>query len=207
MAASLPLVLTKALENLPVVMNSQEILYNCPGHEGTAIRKDKLANLIAGISVLIRTTCLQHGGLFCLITKNWARPLTVVEFSRLSGFSERTGARVIDYLVKMGWATSRQIKRKNPRTGQMEVSAGIRSFTRKFWEALRLWEMFKAASEWAKNNARRAFLLPFKAISVKARAVATKVGDLVKPFLARLDDAARVKFHCNQIRKTIRQNK
>lgn len=202
--AALPLLITKALENLSGLLQSRDVLYNCPGHEGIRIRKDKLANIKTGISVLIRSVCFQHEGLFCLIGQSWARPLTVVEFARLAQFSERTAARIIAYLVGNGWAESKQIKRKNPKTGLLEVSAGLRSFTPKFWKALGLYESFKAACKWAKQHAKRAFLLPFKAISLKTKNTATSVVNLVKPALESLE-CMRIKENCAKILLKIRQ--
>lgn len=201
-----PLIITKALENLQALLHSRDVLYNCPGHEGVRIRKDKLANIQSGVSVLIRSVCFQHKGLFCLMGQSWATPLTVAEFARLARFSERTAARVIAYLVSMGWAKSRQIRRKNYKTGQIEVSTGLRRFTEKFWKDLGLWEMFKSSCEWAKINAKRAFLLPFKAIKLKTKKIAESVANLVKPALESLE-SKRIKKECNKILTMLRQYK
>lgn len=207
-AASLPILITTALNSLPALMASEDVIYKCPGHEGIAMRADKRGNIQKGLTVLVRSCCLQHEGLFCKIMDNLARPLTVVEMAKFAGFSERTAARVIDYLVKMGWVESKQIRRKNPKTGQIEVSWGIRRFTQKFWAALGLWRLFKESLAWAKEHGKRRLIVPFKAVSVKIKSSVKQIGSLAKSVLGAMsDDALRVKNHCDEILAMLRSRK
>lgn len=207
-AASLPILITTALNSLSDLMASKEIIYGCPGHEGIAMRADKRGNIQKGLEVLIRSCSLQHDGVICRIFDAVARPLTVVEMAHFAGFSERTAARVIDYLVKMGWVESKQIRRKNPKTGQIEVSWGIRRFTQKFWAALGLWRLFKESLAWAKEHGKRRLIVPFKAISVKVKSTVKHVSSLVKSVLGDMsDDALRVKNNCDILLGMLRQRK
>lgn len=199
-ATALPLLITTLLGLLPDFTASAKFLFGRPGGSGKKMKSDHAANLRAVLMVLARGCALQYDGLICHFEDGWVRPLTIPEIAVITGLNEKTIDRCLAELEAMGLLESRQIKRRNPTTGRLEVSGGLRKFTKKFWLAVGLWRLFQKGLDWAKRHGKRKFLLPFKGISVKARAVATKVGDLVKPFLAGLDpDAARIKFPSDKL--------
>lgn len=205
---SLPLLITSALSLLREFVFSPAVLFGRPGESAKKMRSDRAENMLAVLEVLVRSCCLQHGGLICHIAARWVRPKTVIEIAMLTKLSEKTVDRCLSDLTAMGYLESKQVKRKNRTTGQIEVSGALRQLTQKFWAALHLWRLFKDSCEWAKNNGRRAFVMPFKGISYKAKTTCKAVGDLAKPLLTALsEDAQRAKCWCEKIQNMLHQNK
>lgn len=204
MAASLPIVLQTALSFLDTFLLSHQVRYGRSGARHRGMRSDRRNNLMAVITVLIRGCALQHGGIICLITKGWVRPLTLAEIACLAGISVRTVSRCIQDLLDLGLICTKQIKRKNPQTGQFEVSYGIRYFTKKFWKVLGLNREYDKSCQWAKANGHRRLILPFKGVSLKVKETFSKAGDLVKSALGNLSEGAlRAQYWCDKIRKKI----
>lgn len=208
MAASFPLVIETCLSLLPGFVKSPFVLFGRPGQNSRAMRSDRQSNFLSVLIVLVKSCSLQHEGLFCHIGDNWARPITVPEIASYCGISEKTVDRIFGDMNALGIVESKQIKRKNPKTGQLEVSIGLRRFTPKFWEQLGLTGFFKDSCEWAKKNAQRFLVMPFKGISAHLKKSATVVKDLAKPVLEALsDDSKRIKEQCSKILKMVRQRK
>lgn len=208
MAANFPLVIETCLSLLPGFVTSPFVRFGRPGQNSRAMRSDRQSNFLSVLTVLVKSCSLQHAGLFCHIGDNWARPITVPEIATYCDISEKTVDRIFGDMRALGIVEGKQIKRKNPKTGQLEVSIGLRRFTPKFWELLGLTGFFKDSCEWAKNHARRFLVMPFKGISVHVKKAATATKDLAKPVMKALsEDAKRIKGHCSEILKLVRQRK
>lgn len=206
--ASLPLVIQDSIRFISAYLLSPAVIFGRSGDRKRGMRSDRRENIEAVLCVLLRACSLQHGGIFCHFTRFWVRPISIPEIAKYLGICTRTVARCLADLVDLGLIECQQIKRKNPLTGQLEVSVGLRKFTDKFWEAIGQLEKYRQAQEWARKNGRRKFLLPFKCISTKIKDTAKRAGDIAKSVLGSLsEDAQRVKFHCDKIRAMIRQRK
>lgn len=207
-AASLPIVIQKSLERFDSYLSSVHVAFGRSGDHQKAMRCDRRGNIGKLVGAMLLGCCLQHGGLICHMSRFWARPMSLPELARLAGLTLITAARCMADLVDLELVESTQIKRKSLKTGQLEVSIGLRCFTDKFWEALGLLEKFKASVEWAKKNARRKLLFPFKSISRKIKDTAVKAGDLVSSVLKSIDvGALKVKANIAEIQKLSRQRK
>lgn len=207
-SASLPCVIQDSLDRFDSYLSSTAVAFGRSGDHQKAMRCDRRENICKLVAVMLRGCCLQHGGIICHLSRFWARPMTIQELARLAGLTVITAARCMADLVNLELVESSQIKRKSLKTGQLEVSIGLRCFTDKFWGALGLLEKVKAAMEWAKKNARRKFLLPFKGISQKVKQSFQKAGDLVGSVLKSLDvDALKAKANCAEIQKLFKQRK
>lgn len=206
--ASLPFVIEQALKYFDSYLSSVSVAFGRSGDHVKAMRSDRRGNISKLVGGMLRGCCLQHGGVICHMTRFWARAMSLPELARLAGLTVITAARCMADLVDLGLVASTQIKRRSLKTGQLEVSIGLRCFTDKFWAVLGLLEKFKAAVEWAKKNARRQFLLPFKGISRKVKETVAKAGDLAKSVLKNLDvGALKIKANCAEIQKMIKQRK
>lgn len=206
--ASLPLVIQDSIRFVSAYLLSPAVIFGRSGDRKRGMRSDRRKNIEAVLCVLLRACSLQHGGIFCHFTRFWVRPISIPEIAKYLGICTRTVARCLADLVDLDLIECQQIKRKNPLTGQLEVSVGLRKFTDKFWEAIGQLEKYRQAQEWALKNGRRKFLLPFKGISTKIKDTAKRAGDIAKSVLGSLsEDAQRVKFHCDKIRAMIRQRK
>lgn len=187
---SLPFIIQDSLNRFEAYLSSASVIFGRSGDRQRGMRSDRLGNIVKLVGAMLHGCCIQHDGVVCHITRFWARPMTIAELARLAGMTAITAARCMADLVDLELVESRQVKRKNQETGQLEVSVGLRCFTPKFWEALGLLEKFKAAVEWAKKNARRKFILPFKGISLKAKEAAEHVGTVANKVLRDMKDAA-----------------
>lgn len=206
--ASLPLVIQDSINFVSAYLLSKAVVFGRSGDRKRGMRSDRRQNIESVLCVLLRSCCLQHGGIFCHFTRFWVRPISIPEIASYLNICARTVARCLADLVDLGLIECQQIKRKNPTTGQLEVSVGLRKFTNKFWEAIGQLEKYRQAQEWALKNGRRKFLLPFKSISTKIKDTAKRAGDIAKSVLGSLsEDALRVKSHCDKIREMIRQRK
>lgn len=110
-------------------------------------------------------------------------------------------------MVDLGLVECAQIKRRNRETGLLEVSIGIRRFTKKFWQALGLWELYQESVKWAKERARRKLLMPFKQVSCKAKQAASKAGKVIKSALDTLKNKQdeRLRANCQRILNMLRK--
>lgn len=208
LAGSLPIVLQSALSSLESFLSSHAVLYGRSGDNNKAMRSDRLKSLLAVVTVLLRGCCLQHEGTFCHISTLWARPLSLAEIACMAGVCSKTVSRCFDDLINLGFLESSQIKRRNPKTGKFEVSVGLRHFTEKFWAALGLLADYKKAVKWAKENAKRRLIVPFKTVSKKIKSAGVSTKYILKPVLAALDsDHMRVKQQCSKILAMLRPRK
>ncbi len=64
--------------------------------------------------------------------------MMVSEIASYCGLFDKTVFSCLTDLKDLGLIESQQIKRKNPVSGQLKVSLGIRRFTAKFWDLLRV---------------------------------------------------------------------
>lgn len=207
-SASLPFVIQDSLDRLLAFLTSPAVAFGRSGDRKRAMRSDRCDNIVKVVRVMLLGCSLQHDGLICRITRFWARPMSIPEIARLAGMTAITVARCIADLVDLELLESGQIKRKSLKTGQLEVSVGLRNFTDKFWESMGLLEKFKAAKEWAKKNGRRKLVLPFKSISRKVKETFAKAGDLIGSVFKNLDvEALKVKANCAEIQKLFRPRK
>lgn len=177
----IPLIISECVKKIPDLVNSSLFRFG-RSNRVRAMRSDHAKNLANVLIVLLRSCLLQYDGIFCHIEKSWARPMTVSEIAAFCGLSTKTVFRCFNDLKDLGLIESKQIKRKNPVSGKVEVSIGIRRFTAKFWDLLRLKDWFNNACKWAKDNAKRRLLMPFKAINQKIKNEFTKVKDLANLF-------------------------
>lgn len=206
--ASLPLIIKDSLGFISAYLLSPAVMFGRSGKSSRAMRSDRRSNLQAVLAVLIRGCCLQHDGIICHITRHWVRPLSIPEIAAYVGVCARTVARCMADLVDLGLIECSQIKRKNPITGQIEVSIGIRRFTDKFWEAIGQLEKYKEAEKWAKKNGKRKFLCPFKQIGATIKQAAQSVNSLAKKTIKGLEsDAMKIHQNCQAILTMLRQNK
>lgn len=207
-SAPLPFVIQESLNRFIAYLESPEVVDGRSGDRKRSMRSDRRGNIVKVVRVMLLGSCLQHGGLICRMSRFWARPMSIPEMARLAGMTVITVARCIADLVDLDLLESGQIKRKSLKTGQLEVSVGLRNFTDKFWEAMGLLEKFKAGVEWAKKNGRRKLELPFKGISQKVKETFSKAGDLLGSVFKSLDvKALQVNANCAEIQKLFRQRK
>ena len=206
--SSLPLVIQDSLNFISSYLLSTAVLFGRSGDRKRSMRSDRRANIEAVLEVLLRSCSLQHNGIFCHFTRFWVRPLSIPEIAKYLGICTKTVARCLADLVDLGLIECKQIKRKNPLTGQFEVSIGIRRFTDKFWKAIGQLEKYKLAEKWALEHGRRKFICPFKAINLKTKETFQQAGKLVGDLLNTLSEGAmRAQFWCNKIRKNINKNR
>lgn len=206
--ASLPLIIQDSLNFISAYLLSPAVMFGRSGKSPRAMRSDRRGNLQKVLAVLIRGCCLQHGGIICHMTRFWVRPLSIPEIAAYVGVCARTVARCMADLVDLGLIECSQIKRKNPITGQIEVSIGIRRFTDKFWEAIGQLEKYKEAEKWAKKNGKRKFLCPFKQVGATIKQAAQSASTLAHKAIKGLEsDAMKIRQNCNKIITMLRQNK
>lgn len=197
-----PLPIAQALSQLGAYLASHSVRYGRSGPRHRAMRCDRRKNILAVASAMLRGCSLQHDGLVCLITAQWSRPLCLAEIASLTGKCTKTVSRSISDMVDLGLITTEQIKRRNPITGLLEVSIGIRRFTPKFWQVLGLLDLYKKSVEWAKKHARRKLLMPFKVVPCKVKQAANSAASIVKTAMGNLahEQAEKVKANCAKIR-------
>lgn len=206
--ASLPLIIKDSLGFISAYLLSPAVMFGRSGISPRAMRSDRRGNLQKVLAVLIRGCCLQHDGIICHITRFWVRPLSISEIAKYVGICTRTVARCLADLVDLGLIECYQIKRKNPITGQFEVSIGIRKFTDKFWTAIGQLEKYREAEKWAKKNGKRKFLCPFKQIGESIKQAAQSANTLAKKAIKGLEtDAMKIRKNCNAILTMLRQKK
>lgn len=204
-AATLPIVLQTALSFLATYLASHAVAYGRSGNRQRGMRSDRRNNILAVATAMIRGCCLQHDGVICQFFGNFVRPMSIAEFATLAQICPKTVSRCIGDMKDLGLIECIQIKRKNPKTGQFEVSIGIRRFTKKFWKALGLWDFFQKSCTWAKEHGKRKLVMPFKGVSLKVKNTCTAAKDTVKSVLAGIsEEAQRVKYNCDKIREMLR---
>lgn len=205
---SLPLVIQNSIRFVTTYLLSPAVIFGRSGDRKRGMRSDRRENIEAVLCVLLRACSFQHKGIFCHFTRFWVRPLSIPEIAKYLDICTRTVARCLADLVDLGLIECQQIKRKNPLTGQFEVSIGIRRFTDKFWEAIGQLEKYRQAEKWALENGKRKFFCPFKAISLKMKNTVKQAGEIVGDVLKNMSEGAiRAQYWCNKIRENIRQNK
>ena len=183
-------------------------MFGRSGDRKRGMRSDRRANIEAVLGVLLRSCCLQHKGVFCHFSRFWVRPLSIPEMAKYLEICTKTVARCLADLADLGLIECHQIKRKNPLTGQFEVSIGIRRFTDKFWEAIGQLEKYRQAEKWALEHGRRKFTCPFKAISLKIKETFQQAGEMVGDVLKTLSEGAmRAQFWCDKIKQDITRKK
>lgn len=206
--ASLPLIIQNSINFVAAYLLSPAVIFGRSGDRKRGMRSDRRKNLEAVLCVLLRSCSLQHNGIFCHFTRFWVRPISIPEMAAYLGICARTVARCLADLVDLGLIECKQIKRKNPVTGQFEVSIGIRRFTDKFWEAIGQLEKYRQAEKWALKHGRRKFICPFKAISLKIKNTVQQAGVIAGDVLKNLSEGAmRTQYWCNKIQTMLKQRK
>ena len=206
--SSLPLVIQDSLNFISSYLLSTAVMFGRSGDRKRGMRSDRRANIEAVLGVLLRSCCLQHKGVFCHFSRFWVRPLSIPEMAKYLEICTKTVARCLADLADLGLIECHQIKRKNPLTGQFEVSIGIRRFTDKFWEAIGQLEKYRQAEKWALEHGRRKFTCPFKAISLKIKETFQQAGEMVGDVLKTLSEGAmRAQFWCDKIKIMLNKNK
>ena len=206
--SSLPLVIQDSLNFISSYLLSAAVVFGRSGDRKRGMRSDRRANIEAVLGVLLRSCCLQHKGVFCHFSRFWVRPLSIPEMAKYLEICTKTVARCLADLADLGLIECHQIKRKNPLTGQFEVSIGIRRFTDKFWEAIGQLEKYRQAEKWALEHGRRKFTCPFKAISLKIKETFQQAGEMVGDVLKTLSEGAmRAQFWCDKIKIMLNKNK
>lgn len=184
--SSLPLLLQKANEALSSFVES---LSHARPDCVRAMRPERKNSLIKLLSCMIQSCSLQHGGTLVAINGPYARPKTIKEFAVQSGLSVDNIKNCLADLRALDYLSGKQIKRKNPISGQLEVTPGLRQFTQKFWQDLGLLDLFKEQVEWAKKRARKKLFLPFRAVKAKLQETAKSAGQVVKQVMGKLQKA------------------
>lgn len=135
--------------------------------------------------------------------------MSIAEIATLTGVCSKTVGNCISDMIDLGLIECSQIKRRNKETGRLEVSIGIRRFTDKFWRALGLYDLYKKSVDWAKKEARRKLLMPFKSVSCKAKQAVSTAKQIVNKVLGSLDnpESKRIKFGCQLILDMLRSKK
>lgn len=204
-SSAIPLPLQKAIDFLPIFI---EMLAKARRGLIRSMRAERKAAMLKFLTVILLSTSLQHDGAICYINDKTAKPKTLEELANEAGISFAQAKRCLALLKELEYITSKQIKRKNKINGQLEVSPGLRFLTKKFWQAVGLWDLFKKSMEWAKKHCKRMFLMPFKGIIQKAKkdfvAASEVVGSVLK---VMAPEQERTKFWCDKIRQHIRQIK
>lgn len=183
---ALPIVLQTALNLLAAYLASHAVVFGRSGARHRGMRSDRRNNILGVAVALLRGCSLQYKGLSCHYSGLWVRPLTLSEIATLAKICRKTVSRCLADLVDLGLIECYQIKRKNPKTGQLEVSVGIRRFTEKFWKAIGLWDFYKRSCAWAEKNGKRKIVIPFKRISLKVKETYESAENLVKSVLGNL---------------------
>ena len=183
---ALPLVLRIALDLLSGYLSSHAVVFGRSGARHRGMRSDRRNNILGVAVVLLRACSLQYKGLTCHYSGLWMRPLTIMEIATLAQICRKTVSRCLADLVDLGLIECYQIKRRNPKTGQLEVSIGIRRFTEKFWKAIGLWDLYQKSCRWAEKNGKRKIVIPFKKISLKVKETYSSSGSIIKCIFAGL---------------------
>ena len=168
--SAIPLPLQKAIDFIPLFIAS---ILKCRPGLVRSMRSDRQECLAKFLKIILLSTSLQHDGAVIYLNERWAKPKTLQEIAEEAGISYAQAKRCLAFLKQLGYISSKQIKRKNKVTGQLEVSPGLHFLTRKFWQACKLWDLFKQSMAWAKKHIRRYLFMPFKTIS--------KTGEPIKP--------------------------
>ena len=185
-ANALPLVLQTALTFLTSYLSSHAVVFGRSGARQRGMRSDRRNHILGVAVVLLRACSLQYKGLSCHYSGLWVRPLTISEIATLAKICRKTVSRCLADLVDLGLIECYQIKRRNPKTGQLEVSIGIRRFTEKFWKAIGLWDFYQKSCTWAEKNGKRQVVIPFKKISLKVKEKFSSASSLIKNVLGDL---------------------
>lgn len=171
--SSLPAPIQKAIDAVPAMIEG--IKRDRPGLI-RAMRIERQNAMIAFTRVLLCSTSLAHDGVCIFLNGDWVRPPTTEELARKANISYAAAKRCIAELKRRKWLSSKQIRRKNPVSGLLEVSPALRCLTPHFWRALGLWLLFKQSCAWAKKRAKRRLFVPFKVIKTTAAAVKSASG-------------------------------
>lgn len=185
--SALPLLLQKAIDGLSSLLDSLD--YARPDCI-RAMRPERKKSLVKLLTYMLRSCSLQNGGTLIAVNGPYARPKTVKEYAVQSGLSVANVKRCLADLRALDYLSGKQIKRKNPVSGQLEVTPGLRQFTQKFWKDLGLWDLFREQVAWAKQHATKKLLLPFRAVKSKIQDIAKSAGQVVKQVMGSIKKAA-----------------
>lgn len=187
MISSLPLLLQKALESVSALVES---LSHARPDCIRAMRPERKKSLEKLLICMLRSCSLQHDGTLVAVNGPYARPKTVREYAVQCGLTVDNVKNCLADLRALNYLAGKQIKRKNPVSGQLEVTPGLRQFTEKFWRDLGLWDLFQEQVAWAKKHATKKLLLPFRAVKAKLQDTAKSAGQVVKQVMDKLKKAA-----------------
>lgn len=210
--SAIPLPLQKAVDFLPILI---EMLVRARRGLIRAMRPERKAALIKFLTVILLSTSLKHDGAVVYLNERWAQPKTLQQIAEEAGISYSQAKRCLALLKELDFITSKQIKRKNKLTGQLEVTPALRCLTRKFWQKIGLWDLYKQSVAWAKKHATRALYMPFKAVKMAentVKQIGGLAGDVLKNMLQtaekeKTEGQKRAIYWCNKIRDSIKQNK
>lgn len=163
--SSRPRVLQTAINGIPELVTSVKWSRQPTERAMRPERQETMKKWL--IHMLFYNCSLEHGGSIGKINGKWFQPITVKEMAADTKLSYQQVERCLADLRNLGFIESKQIRRKNPVNGKLEVSPGLRSFTRKFWEALGLWDEYQSAVEWAKKHSRHTFDIHYKPVKAK----------------------------------------
>lgn len=180
--SSFPSPLQLALEALPTLINS--LIYARSGSI-RAMRIERQQAIIALLGAMLRSSSLQHDGAIVAVHGLWAKPKTLQELANQAGLKLDRAKKALQDIYDLDLAIGKQIKRKS-KAGTLEVSSGLRCLTKKFWQSLGLWDLWKKSVEWAKERATHKLLIPFKKVSCKTHQAVNKAGNVVKGVLTNL---------------------
>lgn len=185
--STLPLLLQKANEVLSSFVDG---LSHARPDCVRAMRPERKNSLVKLLSCMIRSCSLQHNGTLVAVNGPYARPKTIREYAAQTGLTVVNIKRCLADLRALDYLTGKQIKRKNPISGQLEVTPGLRQFTQRFWKDLGLLDLFSEQVAWAKKRARKKLFLPFRTVKAKLKDTAKAAGQVVKQVMGKLEKAA-----------------
>ena len=193
-ASAIPLPLQKAIDFLPIfiecLVRARRGLIRC-------MRVERREAMVKFLKVILLSTSLQHDGAVVYLNDRWAKPKTLQELAEEAGLSYAQAKRCLALLKELEFITSKQIKRKNKLTGQLEVSPALRCLTRKFWQKIGLWDLYKQSVAWAKKHVKRALYIPFKALTFIEKTAKT-AGNIVNDLLNIMQIAAKQEKDANR---------
>lgn len=193
-SSAIPLPLQKAIDFLPIFI---EMLAKARRGLIRSMRAERKAAMVKFLTVILLSTSLQNDGAVVYLNDRWAKPKTLQEIAEEAGISYAQAKRCLALLKELEFITSKQIKRKNKLTGQLEVSPALRYLTRKFWQKIGLWDLYKASVAWAKKHATRALYMPFKAVTFIEKAAKT-AGNIAHSLLNIMQMAAEQEKKANR---------
>ena len=172
MAKRLPRIIYEARAKIASFVHSDSFRHGRRDHV-RAMKSDFAERVIAVVSTLLLSCCLEFEGGFCRVSGDTARPLTVRETATLSDVHQRAVERIFQVLREYGLMNSEK-QLKQPFMNGYKVAVVWRVFTKKFWEALGLWGLFVESVKYASKNRHLNLKRQTKIVGKKGKSIAAQ---------------------------------